>query len=254
MVSQQATMDNHPPARGVGGSGGVSFHPIDDNGKGESNSASITSVASCGSLGSASTSSRDNDDIFPPFLSLGEFSPEINGNDGVSAATVGGVGEAVTVKTEGPSFSSSESTSSSNFNSSINDEIDGDPSIAKGGVSTPFPWKLHIMLEAIHKEGDTNIVSWLSHGKAFIVHKPKDFVNEIMPKFFNQSKYASFQRQLNLYGFQRLLAGTCVVLCCVVLYVADLTSIVALRLDIESHFGYDSLFHFVSFFVTIMCE
>jgi hypothetical protein len=63
-----------------------------------------------------------------------------------------------------------------------------------------------------------------------MVHKPKDFVEKIMPKYFNQTKvseneywdscaqignisffsvlqYASFQRQLNLYGFSRLSHG-----------------------------------------------
>ena len=234
MATQQATMENPAPAThtsgttggGVGGSNGeIRFHSLDDNGKGESNTAtSITSIASCGSLASASTSTNnENDNIFSSYLSLGDFSSEINGNgngnDGGPAT--GGARAAVTVdggssvtKAEGTSFSSSASASSSDFNysNSISDDINSDPSIAKGGVSTPFPWKLHIMLEAIDKEGDTSIVSWLSHGKAFIVHKPKDFVSEIMPKFFQQSKYASFQRQLNLYGFQRLLTGTC--LCC----------------------------------------
>ena len=47
------------------------------------------------------------------------------------------------------------------------------------------------------------IVSWMPHGKAFKVHNPTDFVNYIMPQFFSQSKYTSFQRQLNMYGFQR---------------------------------------------------
>mmetsp|Transcript_31020 Transcript_31020/g.74944 ORF Transcript_31020/g.74944 Transcript_31020/m.74944 type:complete len:518 (-) Transcript_31020:411-1964(-) len=219
MATQQATMENPVPAPhtsgtagGVGGNGGVSFHPIDDNGKDESNTTSITSIASCGSLGSASTSSNENDNIFSSFLSLGDFSSEINGNGGAATAgvavTVDGTSSSTT-KAEKSSCSSSASASSSDFNNSnsLNDDNDSDPSIAKGGVSTPFPWKLHIMLEAIDKEGDTNVVTWLSHGKAFIVHKPKDFVNEIMPKFFNQSKYASFQRQLNLYGFQRLLTG-----------------------------------------------
>lgn len=79
--------------------------------------------------------------------------------------------------------------------------------IARGGVATPFPWKLHEMLEDAAKEGNESIVSWQSHGYSFLVHKPKLFVEKIMPTYFNQSKFASFQRQLNLYGFQRLTAG-----------------------------------------------
>jgi HSF-type DNA-binding len=79
--------------------------------------------------------------------------------------------------------------------------------IARGGVATPFPWKLHEMLEDSAKEGNEWIVSWQSHGRSFLVHKPKLFVEKIMPTYFNQSKFASFQRQLNLYGFSRLTTG-----------------------------------------------
>ena len=56
-------------------------------------------------------------------------------------------------------------------------------------------------------KSEKSIVCWQPHGKAFMVHKPKDFVTEVMPHFFNQTKYASFQRQLNLYGFSRLTHG-----------------------------------------------
>lgn len=91
--------------------------------------------------------------------------------------------------------------------SSLDDGNDRGRSIAKGGVTTPFPWKLHIMLDAMCEAGDKSIVCWQPHGRAFMVHKPKDFVQEVMPHFFNQTKYASFQRQLNLYGFSRLTHG-----------------------------------------------
>jgi len=87
------------------------------------------------------------------------------------------------------------------------DSNDRGRSIAKGGVTTPFPWKLHIMLDAMDKSGDKSIVCWQPHGRAFMVHKPKEFVQEVMSHFFNQTKYASFQRQLNLYGFSRLTHG-----------------------------------------------
>mmetsp|Transcript_2384 Transcript_2384/g.3912 ORF Transcript_2384/g.3912 Transcript_2384/m.3912 type:complete len:406 (+) Transcript_2384:47-1264(+) len=77
----------------------------------------------------------------------------------------------------------------------------------KGGVSTPFPEKLHEMLETIDREGNNEVVGWQPHGRCFVVHKPREFVETIMPKFFKQSKLTSFQRQLNLYGFSRLTAG-----------------------------------------------
>lgn len=78
---------------------------------------------------------------------------------------------------------------------------------AKGGVVVPFPVKLHSMLDAIERDGYAHIVSWQPHGRCFVVHKPKEFVSHIMPKYFKQSKMASFQRQLNLYGFNRLTGG-----------------------------------------------
>jgi hypothetical protein len=52
-----------------------------------------------------------------------------------------------------------------------------------------------------------NVVSWVSHGKAFKVHNVPVFVSEILPLFFNQTKYKSFQRQLNLWGFHRIQNG-----------------------------------------------
>jgi hypothetical protein len=63
------------------------------------------------------------------------------------------------------------------------------------------------MLDAMDRTNDKSVVCWQPHGRAFMVHKPKEFVLQVMPHFFNQTKYASFQRQLNLYGFSRLTHG-----------------------------------------------
>lgn len=51
-----------------------------------------------------------------------------------------------------------------------------------GGVSQPFPEKLHEMLDTETEGEAQSIVSWLPHGRAFIVRKPKVFTKEIMPK------------------------------------------------------------------------
>jgi hypothetical protein len=77
----------------------------------------------------------------------------------------------------------------------------------RGGVNVPFPTKLHVMLSRVEAEGLTDIVGWQPHGRCFVIHKPREFVDQIMPAYFRQSKLTSFQRQLNLYGFRRLTTG-----------------------------------------------
>jgi hypothetical protein len=57
----------------------------------------------------------------------------------------------------------------------------------------PFPWRLHQMLEEIEKAGDASTVSWLPNGRHFQVHNPQDFVDKVIPRFFKQKSYKSFQ-------------------------------------------------------------
>ena len=51
---------------------------------------------------------------------------------------------------------------------------------SRGGVSHPFPEKLHTMLDEVEEQGLDHIVSWHPHGRSFAVHKPKEFVALIM--------------------------------------------------------------------------
>jgi hypothetical protein len=72
----------------------------------------------------------------------------------------------------------------------------------------PFVWKLyHEMLEDVERTGNQSIISWVGEGKAFKVHDLQSFVNKIIPMYFKQSKYKSFQRQLYFYEFKRILSG-----------------------------------------------
>ena len=65
-----------------------------------------------------------------------------------------------------------------------------------------FPRALHAMLDFVAQSGQTDIVSWNPHGRAFTIHKPVEFTNILIPKYYQMKNYASFLRQLNIYGFK----------------------------------------------------
>ena len=76
----------------------------------------------------------------------------------------------------------------------------------RGGLL--FPYKLQKMLITTAAEGKDDIVSWLEpEGRSFKVHQVKKFVDTVLPVFFKQTKIKSFQRQLNLWGFLRIVEG-----------------------------------------------
>lgn len=51
----------------------------------------------------------------------------------------------------------------------------------RGGVSLPFPVKLHAVLEQVEADGFGHVVSWMPHGRSFVIHDSKEFVDRIMP-------------------------------------------------------------------------
>lgn len=85
--------------------------------------------------------------------------------------------------------------------------MEASTSTGSGVSNIPFPVKLRAMLEESEAKGLSHIVSWEMEGTAFRVHDPEEFVKQIMGQWFNQTKYKSFQRQLNLYGFNRVSRG-----------------------------------------------
>jgi len=71
----------------------------------------------------------------------------------------------------------------------------------------PFPFRLHEMLCNVESKNNGSIVSWLPDGNHFKVHDPRRFVEVVIPSAFKQKSLKSFQRQLHLYGFQRVHEG-----------------------------------------------
>ena len=101
-----------------------------------------------------------------------------------------------------------------------------------------FPWKLHLLLERCHDDpAFLDVASWCPDGKSFKVYDKERFVTEVMPLFFGTNhststsssssssgggsdagggmagngcatkQWKTFQRNLNLWGFQRISKG-----------------------------------------------
>jgi hypothetical protein len=107
-------------------------------------------------------------------------------------------------------------------------------SVSNSRKAMLFPLKLHCMLEAVERNADDHVISWLSDDKvslggrsamgttclvcarclspsvlcvpvialltlqSFKVHDIEGFIMDILPQYFDQTKYKSFQRQLNM--------------------------------------------------------
>lgn len=65
-------------------------------------------------------------------------------------------------------------------------------------MSNKFPLKLMSILDSNeHNE----IISWLPHGRGFIIRDKRRLADEVLPKYFKESKYTSFTRRLNRWNF-----------------------------------------------------
>jgi HSF-type DNA-binding len=66
-----------------------------------------------------------------------------------------------------------------------------------------FPLKLYDVIAI----ADPKVIRWINNGTAFKVFDTKAFEEHLLPLYYRHSKFTSFQRQLNLYGFKRTTKG-----------------------------------------------
>lgn len=66
-----------------------------------------------------------------------------------------------------------------------------------------FPQRLYHLITDAAKLGVDDVISWHPSGAKFFIHDQKEFTSRVLPKVFKQSKFSSFRRQLNAYGFER---------------------------------------------------
>ncbi|KAK5134827.1 hypothetical protein LTR08_006059 [Meristemomyces frigidus] len=63
----------------------------------------------------------------------------------------------------------------------------------------PFVQKLSSFLDS----NNTELIRWSDDGKSFIVLDEDEFARTLIPELFKHNNYASFVRQLNMYGFHK---------------------------------------------------
>ncbi|KAI4386531.1 hypothetical protein MLD38_004458 [Melastoma candidum] len=69
--------------------------------------------------------------------------------------------------------------------------------------STPPPFLLKTYMLVEDPETD-HVISWNAEGVAFVVWQPAKFTRDLLPTLFKHSNFSSFVRQLNTYGFRKV--------------------------------------------------
>mmetsp|Transcript_32028 Transcript_32028/g.42708 ORF Transcript_32028/g.42708 Transcript_32028/m.42708 type:complete len:426 (+) Transcript_32028:115-1392(+) len=52
-----------------------------------------------------------------------------------------------------------------------------------------------------------HIISWMPHGRAWKIRKKKEFIEDVLPQYFEYTNYNSFVRLVNAWGFRRITSG-----------------------------------------------
>lgn len=72
---------------------------------------------------------------------------------------------------------------------------------ASRSLPTPFLTKTY---QLVDDKAIDDIISWNEDGSTFIVWNPTEFAKDLLPKYFKHNNFSSFVRQLNTYGFRKV--------------------------------------------------
>lgn len=91
--------------------------------------------------------------------------------------------------------------------SNDDDRIEGyvvPPSKDTNGFAKTFPQRL---MDMISYKGSEGIIAWTKEGNAFTINDEDQLSKILLPLFFKKTKFLSFIRKINRWGFKRFLTG-----------------------------------------------
>ncbi|KAJ8497505.1 hypothetical protein OPV22_008057 [Ensete ventricosum] len=68
-------------------------------------------------------------------------------------------------------------------------------------LPTPFLTKTY---QLVDDPAVDDVISWNEDGSTFVVWRPAEFASDLLPKYFKHNNFSSFVRQLNTYGFRKI--------------------------------------------------
>lgn len=71
----------------------------------------------------------------------------------------------------------------------------------------PFPEKLHRIITDAEREGKADVISFSPEGNVVVIGDRDRLTSEILHRYFRHGHWPSFQRQLYMYGFEKLPKG-----------------------------------------------
>ncbi|KAJ6655253.1 hypothetical protein lerEdw1_005597 [Lerista edwardsae] len=72
------------------------------------------------------------------------------------------------------------------------------------GASAAVPAFLSKLWALVGDAPSNQLITWSQNGQSFLVLDEQRFAKEILPKYFKHNNMASFVRQLNMYGFRKV--------------------------------------------------
>ncbi|CAM8933603.1 unnamed protein product [Rhodiola kirilowii] len=69
-------------------------------------------------------------------------------------------------------------------------------------IPTPFLTKTYQLVDDLSID---SVISWNEDGTAFVIWNPAEFARDVLPKYFKHNNFSSFVRQLNTYGFRKVM-------------------------------------------------